>query len=160
LVLVPSGFGGIQVGRMEVGSDSLDPVATWSPDGTVVVFQLHWDTKSSVYWFHYPRELARAYNQGGLEAYRREDFLRASRAFEKASVHWPDYPDPLYNRACVMALRGENKLALRLLERAIQVGGRRYRRLARRDADFAGLRSMAGFQQLVVGQDLQEPGEE
>jgi tetratricopeptide (TPR) repeat protein len=66
----------------------------------------------------------------------------------------PDYPEPHYNRACALTLKGERQGALRALARAVAVPW--LRRSARLDPHLASLRDdpeLGGCFQALLGED-------
>jgi hypothetical protein len=87
---------------------------------------------------------ARAY-----EAHGRSDFERAARLWFEALELAPRIPETLYNLACAQARLGHAQTAMGYLERAIEVGGGRFRAMARVDVDLAPLRTTRRFRDVV-----------
>jgi hypothetical protein len=71
----------------------------------------------------------------------------ADRAREVVDAH-PDYPDLLYNLACVESLAGRKQEALDALRRAIEMAGG-FREYAKRDSDLDAVRDEPAFKDLV-----------
>ena len=69
-------------------------------------------------------------------------------SYDRALELRPDFPNALYNRACLLSLQQKSVEALEDLRRAID-GDAKYRGMAREDDDFANIRDAPRFKKLV-----------
>lgn len=88
------------------------------------------------------------YNGLGLVFYRQKSFDRALKSFNAATEVDPNDGTARYNQACVLSLMGRADDALTSLSEAVTLDPRLILN-AKTDADFAGLRELVKFQQLV-----------
>ena len=79
-----------------------------------------------------------------VPAANREDWDEAIRIHEEALAERPDHPALLYNLACMEARGGRHLDALLHLQRAVELESK-WADYARRDSDFAAIRSEPGF---------------
>jgi hypothetical protein len=73
------------------------------------------------------------------------DFAGAIAELDAGFEHHPDHPMLYYQRACWEALGGRAEDALADVQRAVELGGDRYREYARTDSDLDSIRSEPGF---------------
>jgi quercetin dioxygenase-like cupin family protein len=79
-----------------------------------------------------------------VPASRREDWDEAIRIHEEALAEQPEHPALLYNLACMESRGGRHVDALLHLKRAVELEPR-WAEHARKDSDFAAIRSEPGF---------------
>jgi quercetin dioxygenase-like cupin family protein len=79
-----------------------------------------------------------------VPASRREDWDEAIRIHEEALAEQPEHPALLYNLACMESRAGRHVDALLHLKRAVELEPR-WADHARKDSDFAAIRSEPGF---------------
>jgi tetratricopeptide (TPR) repeat protein len=86
----------------------------------------------------------------GVAYIRNEDYNMAVMILDKVISLKPDYSLGYYNRACALALRGDNiEKVLTDLRRAIEMD-KKCINLAKQDKDFEPIRSDENFQQLIL----------
>ena len=94
-------------------------------------------------------EYAMAYNNRGVAYHALQDYARAIEDYGRAIELSPEYATAYYNTACAYALMGEAGEAYEWLEKAIGLD-EKYRKLARDDKDFDGIREDERFKALVA----------
>ena len=95
------------------------------------------------------------YNGLGLTLYRQADMMAALTEFTKATEIDPGDASARYNEACALALLGRQDEALYSLREAIQLEPRLSEQ-ARVDKDFASIKRMTGFQEIIAAEFSEE----
>ena len=130
------------------------PTAAVSPDGKWVGAMGHgWcgEYTDSYHTKAWPvsRFAASVYNSLGLRFHRKKGFKRSSELFRKAVLTSPKHKFASYNLACALALLKDDAGAEAALRKAIEPGGRKMKRRAKKDKDFEGVKSKEWFKKLV-----------
>lgn len=89
-----------------------------------------------------------ALNNLGVIFIRKREYLAAQLNLEKAVRLRPDNAEPFYNLACLNAIRGETKLALAQLKKAVSLDPA-VKDWARKDTDLENLQHLPEFKELI-----------
>jgi hypothetical protein len=97
----------------------------------------------------YARFFAQVGNETGMRSHTAKAYPEALVSFKRAAELDPTWELPHYNGACAAALAGEDETAKDLLEKAIKIGGAGVKGRAKKDADFAKVKSADWFKALT-----------
>ena len=78
-----------------------------------------------------------------------QDYNKAIASYDQALKIKPDYHQAWYNKACYYALKGNIEQVLENLQQAINLNPDEYRKMAKTDSDFDGIREDERFQALI-----------
>jgi superkiller protein 3 len=89
------------------------------------------------------------YNDIGINFVNLERYEKAITAYDKALKIKPDYSKTWYNKACCCSLQGNAELAVKNLQKAINLNGKECLEWAKTDTDFDSIRESDHFQELI-----------
>lgn len=95
---------------------------------------------------------AEAWSNRGTALVQLARYSEAIASFDRAIKLAPEFAGAWYGRASCYAVQNQPELAIEHLHKAIELGGDRFRDLARTDPEFDGVRSSDLFQWLLVGE--------
>jgi len=90
-----------------------------------------------------------AWNNRGIVLGNLGRFEEAIASYDQALKFKPDYHLAWYNKACYYALKGNIEQVLENLQQAINLNPDEYRKMAKTDSDFDGIREDERFQALI-----------
>ena len=90
-----------------------------------------------------------AWNNRGIVLGNLGRFEEAIASYDQALKIKPDYHQAWYNKACYYALKGNIEQVLENLQQAINLNPDEYRKMAKTDSDFDGIREDERFQALI-----------
>lgn len=134
--------GSIVLARVPIRGEARVVQLARSPDARFVIVELSMHAMNTVLVFDVEETAAALYNALALEAHASGDRARAIALLERAVASNPRAADAIYNLACLHALAGDVDRAADELAIALQLDPARYRRLANKDPDLAGVKSL------------------